>query len=94
MFIRIGCVDGKEYVSDRTADTEVEEYLKEVGGKIGTGTMSDVVVNSKEEFGAWFIDMCKYNTRNDTQSITIEYNGRSRMFNSRHIVWAEVVWDS
>jgi hypothetical protein len=93
MMIRIGCLDGHTYHSDHTSDEEVDKYLEECGGKVGTGTMSDVTVESREEFGEFFLHMCKYNKRNDTQTITLQIDGVSRLFNVAHIVWADVIWD-
>lgn len=95
MRVRIGCVDGHTYESDYVPAADIQEYLDEVDGVIGNDPKNGpIVVRNEREFGAWFIDMCKYDTSNNAQSITLEIEGVTRMFNSAHIVWAEVILDT
>lgn len=93
MMLSIGCVDGKVYHSDHMPDTELQEYLDSVDGNIGTNG-STVIVHTPEAVREWMLSLCKYDSKNDTQTVTLNINGRSRQFNAIHIVWAQMTLDS
>jgi hypothetical protein len=91
MHIRIGCVDGNTYSSDEISRAEMQAELDSVDGYIGTGDLANKRFSSVDEAMEWMLDCCKYDSRNDTQTINMTINANTRTFNARHIVWWEVV---
>lgn len=91
MRFTIGTVDGKTHHSKEFTQEEIQDFLDESGGYVGSGTMSDIHIDSVDEFIEIMNDMLKYDKRNDTQNFTMEMpSGISRHFNVQHIIWWEI----
>ena len=91
MYFKIGCVDGKEYLSDAFPVEDIQEMLDETGGYIGTDDLKDKKFETVDEVIDLVASFAKYDSSNNTQFITLTIDGRDRIFNSRHIIWFEAV---
>lgn len=97
MYIRLGTVDGQTHTSRYVSDEELDEAIRDTGGRVGTGEWSDLRVESKGEL----IELANMLFRRDTSlkwqtaSIEISYNAGqkpvTRYFNVEHVVWWEVM---
>lgn len=91
MRIQIGTVDGQTHSSDPFTREELQAYIDEADGKFGTGTLSSVVINTPEELLEMTLDFFKYDRTNEYQICSLRINGHDRTFNSRHVVWWELL---
>ena len=93
MIIRIGCVDGHTYTSDRTPDSEIQKYIDERDGYIGTGDYVDQRAATVNDAAGMILKLLKHDTRNNYQTVNFKVNGRERYFNVSHVVWYEIHFD-
>lgn len=91
MQIKLGCVDGKTYIGDYVTDEEILEEINMVNGRVGTGAMAGLVVNTVEDFAQMILDMVQ---DKDTTAISLNISGRKRLFRQQTIVWCEITLDN
>lgn len=94
MKIRIGCTDGNTYETADIPESELQDWLDENEGRIGTGTLRDLVCNTVDEFLDWYKSMLSNSDPDfDTTDVTLVIDGYHRTFDYDKIVWHEIVRD-
>jgi hypothetical protein len=92
MRVRIGCIDGNTYESDEINEAELQQYLDEQDGLIGTGDFSGPMVRTVDDFVELINQMLSGSVNGaKTTHIDLEIDGKKRKFLFDKIVWSEIV---
>ena len=95
MFIRVATIDGTIHTGDATPEDEIQAYLDEHNGYVGTGDWENKQILTVEDFIELMDDTINSDDDNELSNskINLQIGGNKRSIKTKGIVWWEIVRD-